>query len=79
MPAALTERPPAPAAQYPPRKRWTRAECERAEAAGIFDQQHLELIEGELIDETMSKNRPPCWNSNSVDDVADPGLWRPVC
>jgi Uma2 family endonuclease len=58
MPATLTERPPAPAAQYPLRRRWTRAECERAEAAGIFDQQHLELIEGELIDKKMSKNRP---------------------
>ncbi|HTW64924.1 MAG TPA: Uma2 family endonuclease [Bryobacteraceae bacterium] len=58
MPATLTERPPAPAAQYPARKRWTRAECERLEALGIFDQQHLELIEGELIDKKMSKNRP---------------------
>ena len=26
---------------------------------GIFDQQHIELIEGELIDKKMSKNRPP--------------------
>jgi Uma2 family endonuclease len=57
MPAALTERPPAPAAPCPPRKRWTRAECERAESAGIFHQQRLELIEGELIDK-MGKNRP---------------------
>jgi len=57
MPATLTQRPPAPAAQCPPRKRWTRAEYERAEAAGVFDQQHIELVEGELIDK-MSKNRP---------------------
>jgi Uma2 family endonuclease len=57
MPAALTERPALPAAQYPPRKRWTRAECDRAEAAGIFDQQRLELIDGELIVK-MPKNRP---------------------
>jgi len=57
MPATLTERPPAPAAQCPPRKRWTRAECERLEALGIFEQQHLELIQGELIDK-MGKNRP---------------------
>jgi Uma2 family endonuclease len=28
------------------------------EALGIFDQQHLELIEGELIDRRMSRNRP---------------------
>ena len=58
MPATLTQRPPAPAAPEPPRKRWTRAECERLEALGIFEQQHLELIEGELIDKKMSKNRP---------------------
>jgi Uma2 family endonuclease len=58
MPASVTQRPSPPAEQYPPRKRWTRAECERAEAAGVFDQQHLELIEGELIDKRMSKNRP---------------------
>jgi Uma2 family endonuclease len=46
------------AVQYPPRKLWTRAECERLESLGAFDQMHLELIEGELIDKTMSKNRP---------------------
>jgi Uma2 family endonuclease len=57
MPATLTERPAPPAVQHPPRKRWTRAECERLEALGIFEQQHLELIEGELIDK-MGKNRP---------------------
>jgi Uma2 family endonuclease len=57
MPANLTERPSPPAVQYPPRKRWTRAECERLEALGIVEQQHLELIEGELIDK-MGKNRP---------------------
>jgi Uma2 family endonuclease len=56
MPALLTERPSLPAVQYPPRKRWTRAECERLEAAGI-DLQRVELIAGELIDK-MSKNRP---------------------
>jgi Uma2 family endonuclease len=45
------------ALQNPPRKRWTRAECERLEALGVFDQQRVELIEGELIVK-MSKNRP---------------------
>jgi Uma2 family endonuclease len=58
MPATLTERPPAPPVQYPPRKRWSRAEYQKAEAAGVFDQQNLELIEGEIIDKKMSKNRP---------------------
>jgi len=57
MPALLTERPSPQAVQYPPRKRWNRAECERLEALGIFEQQHVELIEGELIDK-MGKNRP---------------------
>jgi len=45
------------ALQNPPRKRWTRAECDRLEALGVFDQQRVELIEGELIVK-MSKNRP---------------------
>ena len=57
MPASLTDSLSHPANQYPPRKRWTRAECERLEALGIFEQQHVELIEGELIDK-MGKNRP---------------------
>jgi Uma2 family endonuclease len=34
---------------YPPRKRWTRAECERIEATDLCDRERLELIEGELI------------------------------
>jgi Uma2 family endonuclease len=57
MPATVTERLSPPVVQSPPRKRWTRAECERLEALGIFDQQRVELIEGELIDK-MGKNRP---------------------
>ena len=40
-----------------PRKRWTRAECAAVEAAGIWDQQHLELVNGELISK-MGKKRP---------------------
>jgi Uma2 family endonuclease len=54
MPTALTE---TPHRSDPPRKRWTRAECAAFEATGLWDQQHLELIEGELIDK-MGKNRP---------------------
>lgn len=57
MPATLTDRPAAPAAQYPRRKHWTRAELAIVEATGIFEQQHLELVAGELIDK-MPKNRP---------------------
>jgi Uma2 family endonuclease len=41
----------------PPRKRWTRAECATLEAAGLWDQQRLELVEGELISK-MGKKRP---------------------
>lgn len=37
------------------RKRWTRAECEQL--SEVFDQRHLELVEGELIDK-RGKKRP---------------------
>jgi Uma2 family endonuclease len=42
---------------YPPRKRWTRAECQSLEATGLWDRDRLELIEGELIVK-MSRRRP---------------------
>jgi Uma2 family endonuclease len=42
---------------YPPRKRWTRAECKSLEATGLWNRDRLELIEGELITK-MPKNRP---------------------
>jgi Uma2 family endonuclease len=51
-----TVAPPAP--ESPPRKRWTRAECELIDAMGVWEGQHLELIEGELIDKKMAKNPP---------------------
>jgi Uma2 family endonuclease len=41
----------------PPRKRWTRAECELLERSGILLDQRLELIDGELINK-MGKSRP---------------------
>ena len=43
--------------QDPPRKRWTRSECEVIEATGLFDQERVELIDGELISK-MGKKRP---------------------
>jgi Uma2 family endonuclease len=56
MPTIVTETPrPSPA--EPPRKRWTRQECVALETSGIWEQQHLELIEGELISK-MGKKRP---------------------
>ena len=58
MPTALTERPAPPVSpDRPPRKLWTRAECAALEATGLLDGQHLELIEGELINK-MGKKLP---------------------
>jgi Uma2 family endonuclease len=57
MPSALIEVPVEKVPTGPLRKRWTRAECARLDVAGLLDQQHLELVEGELIDK-MGKNRP---------------------
>ncbi len=56
MPTVVTET-PRPSPVEPPRKRWTRQECVALEASGIWEQQHLELIEGELISK-MGKKRP---------------------
>jgi len=56
MPTIVTETPrPSPA--EPPRKRWTRQECVALETSGIWAQQHLELIEGELISKIGKKRR----------------------
>jgi|SRR5271157_2181596 len=57
MPVALTIAADPPIPLSPPRKRWTRAECAALESSGIWDQQKLELIDGELISK-MGKNRP---------------------
>src|SRR5256885_13405791 len=57
MPTAFTEIPALPAPLDPPRKVWTRAECAILEVSGILDGQHLELIEGDLINK-MGKKRP---------------------
>jgi len=56
MPTVVTET-PRPSPLEPPRKRWTRQECVALETSGIWEQQHLELIEGELISK-MGKKRP---------------------
>jgi len=57
MPTAITEAPYHVAAAEPPRKRWTRAECEVLETTGLLNDQKLELVDGELINK-MGKNRP---------------------
>jgi len=53
----LHEVPSAIPNDVPVRKRWTRAEVERVENAGVFEGQHWELIEGELINK-IRKKRP---------------------
>jgi Uma2 family endonuclease len=57
MPDALTPTPESSAPLIPPRKRWTRAECALLESSGIWEQQKLELIDGELISK-MGQNPP---------------------
>ena len=41
----------------PPRKHWSRAECDALENTGLLNGERLELIEGELISK-MGKKRP---------------------
>ena len=41
----------------PSRKRWNRSECAALEASGLWDQQHLELVGGELLSK-IGKKRP---------------------
>lgn len=57
MPIALTTLPDPPLTPGPPRKRWTREECRKLASSGLLAYEHLELIEGELIDK-MGKNQP---------------------
>jgi Uma2 family endonuclease len=54
MPVAMTER---PARVDPSRKRWTRVECEALCSTGLFAEQKLELIEGDLINKA-GKTQP---------------------
>ena len=57
MPAEVIANAERHASGYPPRKRWTRAECQTLEATGLWERERLELIEGELISR-MGKKRP---------------------
>ncbi|MBV9772098.1 MAG: Uma2 family endonuclease [Bryobacterales bacterium] len=57
VPILVTERPYRPVPMDPPRKRWNRAECAMLEASGLWEQQRLELVDGELISK-MGKKRP---------------------
>jgi Uma2 family endonuclease len=55
VPTLLTDAPQIPHPPVPPRKRWTREQCAPLEASGLFEQEKLELIDGELINK-MGKN-----------------------
>jgi Uma2 family endonuclease len=57
MPTEVSQAPYTPVPQEPPRKLWTRIECVALEESGVWAQQKLELIEGELISK-MGKKRP---------------------
>src|SRR5579863_8057820 len=57
MPVALSTTLESPAPLIPPRKRWTREECALLESSGIWEQQKLEVIDGELISK-MGQNPP---------------------
>ena len=57
MPTAVTERPYRPVPMEPTRKRWTRAEFAVLESLEPWNQQRLELVDGDLINK-MGKNRP---------------------
>ncbi len=55
MPTAVIEESPVALADLP-RKRWKRSECLALEESGLWAQQHLELVSGELITK-MGKGR----------------------
>jgi hypothetical protein len=55
VPTVVTERPYRPVPMEPPRKQWTRSECAALEASGLWDQQRLELVEGDLISKVGKK------------------------
>ena len=57
MPGILIDVPVQPAPLEPPRRRWTRSDCEVLETSGLPDHERLELVEGELIGKT-GKKRP---------------------
>jgi Uma2 family endonuclease len=57
MPTALTTSLEAPLPQIPRRKGWSREECVALEHSGVFKNERLELVGGELISK-MGKNRP---------------------
>jgi len=61
--------------QDPPRKPWTREEVEACERAGLWEGQHYELINGELINK-MGKNRPHVFGARRARWVLEEAFGR---
>jgi Uma2 family endonuclease len=57
MPSAVTHAPYRSVPLEPPRKQWSRIECEALEAAGLLTNERVELVDGELVSK-MGKKRP---------------------
>jgi Uma2 family endonuclease len=57
MPTLLSNTSEALPLPLPQRKRWTREQCGALEAAGLFEAERLELVDGDLISK-MGKTRP---------------------
>jgi Uma2 family endonuclease len=57
MPSVVTQEQFHSVPLEPPRKHWSRAECEALETAGLLHGERVELVEGELINK-MGKKRP---------------------
>ena len=75
MPTVLKETYDPLPPQSPPRKRWTRAQCESLEASGIWEQEQLELVGGELISK-MGKKVPHFFSLHALRRLLD-GVFTP--
>jgi Uma2 family endonuclease len=77
MPTELLEPAVPPPLESLRRKRWTRAEVDLLDSMGVFEGQHYELIDGELIDK-MGKLRPHVLAVMVMQEwaIAIFGFWR---
>ncbi|MBV8847417.1 MAG: Uma2 family endonuclease [Bryobacterales bacterium] len=65
MPTVFTELVVLPPPEIPPRKKWTRGECEFLDSLGFWESKHFELIDGELINK-IGKNRPHVFVTKAI-------------
>jgi hypothetical protein len=70
MPTVLNETFTEPAPLDPPRKRWTRADCQLLESSGLWDRERLELVNGELISK-MGKKVPHYFSTHALRRLLD--------